>query len=124
MIKPTLLRHSFAHALRGLWVACKTEQSFRLHIVVALLVVLLAAQLRVTPWDWVVLLLMIGAVMTMELLNSVFERLVDTFRPRLHPEVKNLKDMLAGIVLLMAFFSAIIGTIIFWPYLFPLFFPR
>jgi undecaprenol kinase len=124
MIKPALLKSSFAHALRGLWVACKIEQSFRLHIIFALLVILLAAQLHVSPWDWVVLLLMIGAVMTLELLNSVFERLVDMFRPRLHPEVKDLKDILAGIVLLMAFLSAIIGTIIFWPYLFPLFFPR
>jgi len=114
---------SFCHALRGLWTVLGTEQSFRLQVSVALVVVIGAWELRVSAWAWVVLLLLIGAVLALELLNSVFERIVDTFRPRLHPAIKDMKDIMAGIVLLVSFLAAIIGGIIFWPYLLPLFLP-
>jgi len=121
MIYLRQLWKSFHHALCGIWTVLGTEQSFRLQVSVAIVVVLVAWGLQVSPWAWVVLLLLIGAVLVLELLNSVFERIVDTFRPRLHPAIKDMKDMMAGVVLLVSIFAAIIGGIIFWPYLLPLF---
>ncbi|KKU31775.1 MAG: Diacylglycerol kinase [Candidatus Uhrbacteria bacterium GW2011_GWE2_46_68] len=121
MIHVRQFKKSFFHALRGIWIVLGTEQSFRLQVSVAIVVVVFAWELHVSPWAWVVLLLLIAAVLTLELLNSVFERIVDTLRPRLHPAIKDMKDMMAGVVLLVSLFAAIIGGIVFWPYLFPLF---
>jgi len=48
--------------------------------------------------------------------NSIFERISDAFKPRLHPIVKEVKDMMAGAVLLASIFSVIVGVLIFYPY--------
>ena len=68
-------------------------------------------------WERVALLLLITAVLVLELINSVFERISDGLKPRLHPMVKDIKDIMAGAVFLSSLVAAIIGILIFWPYL-------
>lgn len=111
------LKKSFGHALSGLMVVFASEQSFRLQIVMAVGVLILAIGLGVTNAELIVLLLMIAAVLILELINSIFERVLDAFKPRLHPIVKEAKDMMAAAVLLMSLFAFIIGVLIFYPYL-------
>ncbi|RMD51605.1 diacylglycerol kinase, partial [Candidatus Parcubacteria bacterium] len=41
----------------------------------------------------------------------------DGLKPRLHPLVKEIKDIMAGAVLITAIVAALIGLIIFWPYI-------
>ena len=90
-----------------------SEQSFRLQSLAAVVIVLLAIWFRVNAFEWIVLLLMIGLVLTLELINSVFERIVDTFKPRIHPIVRDIKDIMAATVLLMSLVALVIGVIIF-----------
>ena len=104
---------SFAHALRGVRVVFHSEQSFRLQSLAAVVIVLLAIWFRVNAFEWIVLLLMIGLVLTLELINSVFERIVDTFKPRIHTIVRDIKDIMAATVLLMSLVALVIGVIIF-----------
>jgi diacylglycerol kinase len=104
------------NALRGIGLVFLTEQSFRVQFFFAIVVVAVAWFFHVTKNEWIVLLLLIGAVLSLELLNSVLERLVDAFKPRLHPFVKDAKDAMAGVVLFASVISAIIGTVIFMPY--------
>jgi diacylglycerol kinase (ATP) len=49
--------------------------------------------------------------------NTAIERLVDLVSPDYHPIAGAVKDIAAGAVLLCAIASAIVGTIIFLPYL-------
>jgi diacylglycerol kinase len=72
--------------------------------------------LPLAAWERVVLLLAIVAVLVLELLNSAVERLVDLMKPRLHEYVADIKDLMAGAVLLAAFFSVIVGVLILWPH--------
>ena len=90
-----------------------SEQSFRLQSLAAVVIILLAIWFRVNAFEWIVLLLMIGLVLTLELINSVFERIVDTFKPRIHPIVRDIKDIMAATVLLMSLVALVIGVIIF-----------
>jgi undecaprenol kinase len=117
MIKPKQLVKSFRHALRGIYVVTKTEQSFRAQLFVAVLVLALGIFFHVTVLEWVVLLGLIAAVLSVELINSIFERIVDAFKPRIHPMVKDIKDMMAAGVLIVSIISAVIGLIIFCPYI-------
>jgi len=111
------LNKSLQHALNGVRQVFKTENSFRVQVFVSLVVVVLAFFLPLQPWEQVVVLMMIGFVLVLELINSVFERLVDSFRARVHPMVGEIKDIMAATVLLASVFTAIIGLIIFIPYI-------
>ncbi len=93
-----------------------SEQNFRIQVYAALLVVVLAMGLGVKTYEWIVLVLLIGLVLSLELINSVFERIVDSFKPRIHPVVKDIKDIMAGAVLLASLFAAIVGVMIFLPH--------
>ena len=83
----------------------------------ALSVVVAMLYFPLSMWERVALLLLITAVLVLELINSVFERISDGLKPRLHPMVKDIKDIMAGAVFLSSLVAAIIGILIFWPYL-------
>src|SRR3989338_10703732 len=105
MIELHRLIKSFSHALRGVCVVFKTEQSFRIQTGIAFLVLLLALFFHIQAFEWIILLLLVGSVLSLELINSIFERIVDTFKPRIHPVVKDIKDIMAGAVLLGSLLS-------------------
>jgi undecaprenol kinase len=111
------LKKSFGYATNGLLTVFRSEQSFRLQIVMAVGVLVFAIGFRVSNSEYIVLLLLIASVLVLELINSIFERVLDAFKPRLHPIVKEAKDMMAAAVLLMSLFAFIIGVLIFYPYL-------
>ena len=120
MMIPRQLVKSVRHALRGVRVVFVHEQSFRIQVLAAAVVVTFAAAFGVTRNEWIVLLLLIAAVLSLELMNSIIERLADAFKPRIHPIVKDVKDIMAGTVLIVSLIAAIIGLAIFYPYLAPL----
>ena len=66
-----------------------------------------------SPVLWIALLLTIALILALEIFNSAIERLVDILAPRTHSFAKEIKDLLAGMVLLVSFFAVLIGFIIF-----------
>jgi undecaprenol kinase len=109
---------SFKNAGRGLILAFKTERSFRIQLAVALLVFIAVCLLPLQAWERAVLFVAMAAVLVLELVNSMVERLVDLFKPRLNLYVKDIKDLMAAAVLVASFFSALLGFLILFPYLF------
>lgn len=97
------------------------EQNFRIHVLVAVFVLSLALLLGFSLIEWAVLLLTIGVVLTFEILNSVVEDLIDILEPRIHIQVKIIKDGAAAAVLLTALIAIVIGAILFLPRLAELF---
>lgn len=108
---------SMRHALRGLVGVARAEQSFRLQLVGAVVVLVLVVVLPLETWERILLLLMAAAVLVLEVVNSIVERLADAVAPRLHPMVREVKDMMAGMVLLTALTAAVVALVILWPYL-------
>lgn len=109
------LFRSFRHALRGLALAFRSERSFRIQSFAALLVIALILVLPLDILERVILLLVTMFVLVLELLNSSLERLVDLSKPRLHALAGDIKDLMAGSVLVAAVCAAIIGFVILWP---------
>ena len=64
------------------------------------------------------LIIVIGFVWVAEFFNTAIERIMDFISPGQHPEVRFIKDMSAGAVLLAALTAAITGGIIFIPEIF------
>lgn len=108
---------SFRFAFDGLAYAFRNEKNFRVHCIVALLVVIAMLVLPLDIVERALLLMMIMAVLVLELVNTALERAMDVVQPDIHPTVKIVKDVMASAVLLGAVFSVLIGVLIFLPHI-------
>ena len=113
------IRSSFRYALKGLRYVFEHEQSFRIQLVAAIVVLGLIVALDVTRRDTVLLFLVIGLVFTLEILNSAVEVIVDLLKPRMHLYAQVIKDLMAAAVLLASFVALLIGVFVFVPYVVP-----
>lgn len=105
-------------ALAGWCAAFKRERSFRAHAMVVVVTVIVLLLVRPEPLWWAFVALTCGLVLAIELVNSALEALADHLNPAIHPEIKAVKDMLAGAVLAVSL-AAVVGAIAFavayWP---------
>jgi undecaprenol kinase len=106
---------SFRYAWRGLVYVVRSQRNMRVHLGAGLLVLVLAALLRLPPLAWAVLLLCITIVAVMEMLNTVVEATVDLATDRYHPLAKIAKDTAAGAVLVAAIGAALVGLLVLGP---------
>ena len=109
---------SFYYALRGIGHGVKYERHMRFHLLAAVVVVCAGFGLSINRMEWCIVLLCIGSVVAAELVNTAIERLTDLASPTLHPLAGQAKDVAAGAVLILSITAAIVGGIIFCPYLF------
>jgi diacylglycerol kinase len=114
------LYRSFGFAVRGIWIA-RTGRNLRIHLAATAAVGVLTIAYRVTGPRLGLILVSITAVISAELLNTAIERLCD-FVAELHgigsdPRIRDIKDLAAGAVLVVAAGAAVIGAIIFSPLL-------
>ena len=109
------LRKSFGYAFKGIDDVIEHEPNMKIHVVVAILVVIMAFILKVSIIEWIILVLLIGAVLAAETINTTIENLVDMYTKEYDEKAKIVKDTAAGTVLIFAITSAIIGLIIFIP---------
>ena len=93
----------------------RSEQNFRIQIMVGILAIMLAVLVHLETWRIVAVILLVAMVLVLEVLNSVFERLLDVIKARLHPSVRDMKDMLAAAVLLASLTALVIGIVFFFP---------
>lgn len=112
---------SFKYAFKGIICALKEEQNFRFQIVAAILIIILMMVFSVSNTEKVILIIVISLVLTVELINSIFERIVDILKPRVHPYAKKIKDMMAAAVLVVSLAALASGLIIFLPKIFEIF---
>lgn len=117
MIRIRQFFQSVRHAARGVAVVFRHEQSFRLQVLAGACAVALGLYLRIPNSHLLILFVMVAAVLSLEIVNSIFERIIDAFRPRIHPVVRDVKDAMAGAVLIVSASSVLVGVVIFWPYL-------
>lgn len=110
---------SFRHALRGIGFTLRQERNFQVECAVGAGVFVLMFLFPLTSGERGVLLLTIGWVLTLEIINTAFERVMDMLKPRVHPYVRVVKDAVAGAVLVGAIMATGIGITIFLPYWMP-----
>ncbi len=103
----------FGDAFRGLAHGLRGQSSFRVHLPLALLVLLAAAALGLDAVRWAVLLLCVTLVLTAELFNSALELLAKAVTSRQDPHIGAALDLAAAAVLVASAGSAVIGAIVF-----------
>jgi len=109
------LLKSFGYAFAGIWSGFCTQRNMKIHVAVALLVIILGAIVSLTWTEWLILIVVICSVISLELINTAIEAAVDLLGPERHPLAKLAKDTAAGAVLVTAIGAVVIGFIIFLP---------
>ena len=111
---------SFKYAFTGLSTAIKNEPNFRIHLIIALSAMILGVIVGLELLEWLILSFTIFYVLTLELLNTSLEAVVDLVSPEVSPYAKIAKDVSAACVLMAAILSIIVGAVLFLPKILPL----
>lgn len=109
---------SFGYAFKGIASLIRKEHNAWIHCTAIVLVTIAGFHFGITPTEWCIVVLCFGLVLAAEGFNTAIERLVDLVSPDFNPIAGDVKDVSAGAVLICAIASAIIGLIVFIPYLF------
>ena len=102
---------SFVYAAKGIALGCG-GRNFRVMLGVAVVVMAVGWWLGLPPGHWAVLALSMGLVLALELVNTAGEMLVDILCPDFDPRYGQVKDVLAGAVLLAAVMTAVVGILV------------
>lgn len=109
------LRKSFGYAFEGIWAVISKERNMKIHCCAMILVVLAGTILQLPGWKWCICFCLFGLVMSLEMVNTAVEAVVDLVTEERKPLAKLAKDAAAGAVLVAAIMAAITGLILFIP---------
>ncbi|MFE4107525.1 diacylglycerol kinase family protein [Almyronema epifaneia] len=110
---------SFRFAWNGVAYAFQTQRNFRIHVVVGAFALSLGLWLHLDATSIAILGLTSGAVLTMELINTAIESVVDlTVQQAYHELAKIAKDCAAAAVLISALASVLVAGCLLVPPLF------
>lgn len=112
---------SLRYALAGISQCARLEKNFRLQLLFAITIVLVAAFFKISTSEWIALIFCIMVVLSLEMINSAIEKTCDLVTTEIHPLIKQIKDIAAGAVLLASAGSVVTACIIFIPRLYLLF---
>lgn len=108
-------KKAFGYAFRGLASLFRNEAHAKIHAIATILVVICGFLFKITPIEWCLVLLCIGAVISAEAINTAIEKVCDAVTEQRHPLIGAAKDIAAAAVLISALISVIIAAIIFLP---------
>ena len=101
-------------AVVGLQEGWRRERSFRTQLLMGVLVVIGILLLGASTAWMAIVALAIAVVLAAELFNSALETLVDHLHPEIHAEIRVVKDMAAGAVLLVSIGASVVGLLFFF----------
>ena len=111
---------SFKYAWEGIVSFFRWEHNAQIHLAITFFVLVLSVTLGLTKWEAIAVVFSIAFVWIAEMFNTAIEKSIDFVSTEVHPQIKLVKDISAGAVLIAAITAIIVGCIIFIPKLFQL----
>ena len=105
---------SLSYSFHGLKIHSQ-QHNFMSMLIIALFVILFGFIMEISYFEWLILVLIMGLVLSLEALNTTLEKTLDYLEPRFSDKIRMLKDLMAGGVAIVIFTSIIIGLMIFLP---------
>jgi len=96
-------------AMDGIQTAFRRERSFRVQVAAGTAVLLALLLRQPSAMWWAIGAMATGMVLVAELFNTAVEALADHLHPEQHPEIRAVKDIAAGAVLLASVFAALVA---------------
>ncbi len=112
MINPLKAARSFRFAGQGIVALFRYENNARIHLLAAIGVIGICFWLNLNQTEWAIILTQIGLVWAAEGFNTAIEKLCDLVSPGYHPQIKAIKDLSAGAVLLLVLVAVVVGSLL------------
>ena len=106
---------SFQYAWNGIKFCFGVEKNLTIMLLISIISIIGGFYFKITKTEWLISLILITGVFSLELFNTAIERFLDLFYPETNENVKNIKDLMAGGVAIISIGAGIIGCIIFLP---------
>jgi len=106
---------SCKHAFNGLRLMLKEEHNFRIHLFAAVVAIFCSWFFKISYYEWLIVLLLIGWVLCLEIVNSCVEQIMNFISTEKSSSIKKIKDLAAAAVLISAITALVIGLLIFVP---------
>jgi|SRR3989344_2931386 len=106
---------SFTHAFRGVRLFLTMTPNALIHVFAMIVVVLFGFYFKISSFEWLALILVIGLVFVAEAFNTAIEIDINLTSPQYHPYARDTKDVAAGAVFIAACISVVVGLIVFLP---------
>ena len=107
---------AFQYAYKGIAVAWKDEFHFRVDVFVSAILIIASLFFQITAMEWVIVILVCGAQLSVEIINTALEELCDIHTLEHNPQIAKIKDLGAAAALITGIAAFIVGVIIFYPY--------
>ena len=114
-MKNKKLINSFKFAFKGIGSSIKSERNMKIHITMMLLVIIAGIFFNIAMWEWITCFILFGLVISLEMVNTALEIVVDMVSPEYNMMAGRAKDIAAGGVLACAIGAAAAGLFIFLP---------
>ena len=108
---------SFLYALQGIIASFSDQRNLKVQFAVALITIGAGFYFDITSVEWCVILLTIAMVISLEMMNSAIENVVDLITREVNPLAGKAKDIAAGAVLFASIVAIIVGVLVFKKYL-------
>lgn len=113
-MKNAPFRTRLRYALAGIATVWRREHSFRRQALLGAVAVVVVIALRPAP-IWIAALTIAAAlVLTLEMVNSALEYLIDHVHPDHHAAIGAAKDAAAGAVLIASIAALVVGGLMVW----------
>jgi diacylglycerol kinase (ATP) len=106
---------SFRAAFRGLGLMLTTEPNARIHALATIIVLSLGFLLDIDRTEWLIVILTVALVWSLEAINTALEAICDVVSPEQNPKVGRAKDVAAGAVLIAAVAAVLVAILVFGP---------
>ena len=108
----------FGYAFNGIISALKTEQNLLIELILGMIFVGLGLYFKISNLELCIIIVCIGILLSLELINTAIENIVDMTMPQVHPLAKLAKDTGAGAILIFSIITIIVVLIIMIPRIF------
>lgn len=109
------LYKSFGYAFEGIFAGIRGERNMKIHCFAAVCVIVAGVLFHISVTEWCICLVLFGLILSLELVNTAIEAVVDLVTEDKKPLAKLAKDTAAGAVLIATVMAAMAGLLIFVP---------
>ena len=103
-------------SVRAILLLWREEFSFRILTLCAIATLILSFLLQISRTDFLLVVLTIGAMLSVEALNTAIEEICDHVTPEQHARIGKIKDIASGAAFIMWCAALLAGLTIFTPY--------
>jgi len=111
------LVRSFHYAFRGVITLLTDQQNARIHATATILIGIFAYIFDVTRIEAAVLFMAVIMVFAMEIMNTAIEKVCDLIDQKHNPQIRYIKDGMAGAVLIASVIAVVVAVFIFLPHI-------